>query len=176
MGIEEKPEFRCNQCGICCSKLIAMKGKAGLMLFPDEISLFPKESIKPCLAIGTFHKDKSFWVLTYQFTKSICPHLKDSKCSIYFSRPLLCKMYPIQQKLDDSGEEIFGLAPECPPANSIMTTFGLGVEIINLDKEMEAYQELKKRMLPFNILMDISIRRWAFNLQTNNWELYCREN
>jgi len=43
-----------------------------------------------------------------------CMFLKDSRCSIYNIRPLICRFYPFQLKTVGSNELVFAYTNKCP--------------------------------------------------------------
>ena len=111
-------KFECLKCGNCCRDLV-IEGIAGLMLFPNEVKLFQKRNIKPCLGIGKSPTHGSFKIFTYQLKENICPHLKDNSCTIYQERPLICRFYPFELKNPEikntsKPKYLFLYTNECP--------------------------------------------------------------
>ena len=163
-----KPTFSCQGCAKCCSNLI-VREKAGLMLLPEEVSLFPEALIKPCLAIGTFPQDRKFIILTFQLTEMVCPYLKDKKCMIYNKRPVSCRAYPVVDRPKEPG---LGLASECTEYIALKKQFGAKFELNIPNEYLIAHRFMGERVIPFRNLHDIGVRRWVYNLKTNKWELY----
>lgn len=60
----------------------------GIPLYLDEIEHFPKWGVFPLLRNGRN-------VFLYQAGNYVCPMLSDGLCSIYESRPLICKSFPV---------------------------------------------------------------------------------
>lgn len=103
-------------------------------------------------------------ILTYQMVNKDCEFLdgKTNRCTIYNSRPLVCRSYPIQCKLPQTNMEI---DLDCKNTSSILSLLNkLGVETIsgkeeaehknrilfrslNLEKEYLAYMELRSAWL-----------------------------
>ena len=115
--IQPEPEFKCGQCGSCCSKIRGMMpredkefmkemayGKMPLVqLVPLGQMTFPlydweakrfKEwqyevkvdgKIKPSRAILDLNTNTAI-IVTYFMDSDACPFLKDSKCSIYYTK------------------------------------------------------------------------------------------
>ena len=47
-----------------------------------------------------------------------CRFLKDNKCTIYESRPLICRFYPFELKFDqEKNTHVFSFTLECPTIN-----------------------------------------------------------
>jgi Fe-S-cluster containining protein len=70
----------------------------GLMLFPDETELFPKEIVFPSLGVGFDKKDpsKPECILTYQVDSRVCPYVSEKNiCKIYDRRPLIYRVFPL---------------------------------------------------------------------------------
>ena len=84
------------------------------MLFPEERSLFDKVYVIPSWGFGKNPRKNNFKIALYQITEKICPHYSDSGCSIYDTRPIKCKAYPLDVlKLPNSIKVLMQIAPEC---------------------------------------------------------------
>lgn len=144
------------------------------MLFSNELVLFPKEIIKPCLGIGRSPSQELFKIITYQLTTQICPHLIDNACSIYEQRPLACRLYPIKAKYDRT-DYSFSFAPECG------FVIELGKRYPTVDKfnfestiEMEVGKEVITKVTDFYVLKDRKAKRWIYNLKSTKWDRYLK--
>jgi len=121
MAADDGPLFQCRQCGKCCSSLRSSASigpyEFGLALLPFEKNLFPSEDISPYEAMrlkGT----KPRGIFSYQLKKEICPKLNNSNCTIYTSRPLACRKYPINYLMvtEKGGIRISVDTVSCPEA------------------------------------------------------------
>lgn len=69
-----------------------------------------------------------------------CFFLKDDQCSIYESRPLICRFYPFELKFDqDKEQHVFDFTVECP---------GIGEGRTVARKDFEALFLLAQEKLP----------------------------
>ncbi len=104
--------FPCAKCGDCCKRL-GDGDWIGLSLFPWEIHLFPKGSIKPNLGLGASPDDPDFKTVLYLYDSSACIHLDDGWCLIHDLRPVVCMSYPFRMAIKGKGNMIYEVAPEC---------------------------------------------------------------
>jgi Fe-S-cluster containining protein len=117
--MNEMPEeliFECQRCGNCCKDLL-QKDKGvlrGLTLLNEDISEFPKTSIKPAIGQGKRPYENSFKTIAHQLNKETCPHLRNSECKIYEQRPASCRQYPFSLREDTQGIQQIGLDLNCP--------------------------------------------------------------
>ena len=174
LKVEEAPFFECEKCGACCKNLLKQGGTMGLMLYQNEISLFSKEYIKPCMAVGKRPSHKSFTILTYQLTENNCPHLNNNKCSIYDIRPSQCRGYPLKYIEPIPEQYHFEMDPECTALKQLRKTYGENVEVM-FYPEKEATVLLSRR----NEIIDFSRRyykhkKWFYDLRNNKWRRYRR--
>ncbi len=95
-----KVRFKCLHCGRCCRNILRGYNGiiSGLVLFPDETELFPKETVFPSIGLGFDRIDplKPESIVTYQIDSEDCPHLSEKNtCKIYDKRPLICRAFPL---------------------------------------------------------------------------------
>lgn len=94
-------QFRCLQCGNCCSHLIidTIYGRLGAFLMPEERKWFPEDKIFPMYGAGRkgMSRPRPTNVFAYQLELNVCPWLdrKDQTCMIYRNRPLTCRAFPL---------------------------------------------------------------------------------
>jgi Fe-S-cluster containining protein len=98
--MEGKIYFKCLKCGKCCRNLLKDEDGvvSGLMLFPDEIGLFPDKFVYPGLGLGfnRFDPAKPESIICYQLDLADCPYLsQENECQIYQKRPLICQVFPL---------------------------------------------------------------------------------
>lgn len=150
---------RCEKCGKCCSNLRVGDKKTGLTLFPDEIHLFPEQTLKPHMAKGA---DAPTTIFTYQHTENLCIHLEDNLCNIYEKRPLMCRSFPV--KLGPSG---LRFSPGCKAVLNILKNSNT----INGDKpEIKAALEIAERLYDFHNSFEGNEIKWNYNLIIDSWE------
>jgi len=166
------PEFKCLQCGKCCSSYQGNKSsskRTGISLFPKERKLFPEDSIKPQVGIGRKPTDKKFRIIAYQMIEDTCPFLKHNKCVIYEKRPIACRSFPlypfiligkgITMKLDTYCTALEKLGMTKPDERVAFTKTSLVNELFYVKK-------LSK--LSFQILKRIR-RAWIFDSSSDKW-------
>jgi Fe-S-cluster containining protein len=105
--------FNCIRCGECCKNL-SIPQSNGLSLFPWEKRLFPQEKVKLHLGYGTSPDSSDFRVFLYKYIGHSCEKLEGERCTIYQSRPLVCRSYPFRYVLAGKNKASYEAAPECP--------------------------------------------------------------
>ena len=146
-----------------------------MMLYRDEITLFPKELVEPCLGVGKRPGDKSFRILTYQLTSNVCPHLLENDCLIHEERPSMCRGYPLRFREPEPENYYFELAPECTALQNIKREHGENTEIsFDPDKEPEAFLSRREENSLFWKLPSSKYKQWVYNLKTKRWKRYRR--
>ena len=108
------PEFNCLSCGSCCRRIlikdeVELLPVVGLCLKPDERKLFKKHTettIHPYIGIKRKGQSKVN-VLLYQMVSEPCPllDLETNRCTVYDSRPMICRAYPFILIKDQIGIE-----------------------------------------------------------------------
>ena len=145
-------------CGQCCSHLRIGDEKAGLTLFPDEIQLYPENTIRPHYGKGVIEPSSIF---TYQHTENVCVHLKDNKCSIYETRPLMCRSFPV--KIGASG---IRFSKGCEAVLSITHRSAPYREA----PEVKAAIKMTERLVDFHSSFKKDEQTWKYNLVLGQWE------
>jgi Fe-S-cluster containining protein len=107
--LHQKLKFKCKQCGKCCDSTI-------IQLAPYDI-----KNICSALKINTkeFHEKYSMFrpfdeiPRCYLRNRPKCPFKVDNNCTIYLSRPLRCRLFPLGRVYpDDPTEDPFIVLPE----------------------------------------------------------------
>ena len=107
--LHHKFKFKCKQCGKCCDSTI-------IQLAPYDI-----KNICMALKITTkdFHEKYSMFrpfdqiPRCYLRNRPRCPFKKNNQCTIYLSRPLRCRLFPLGRVYpDDPTESSFIVLPE----------------------------------------------------------------
>jgi len=109
----EQVSFECERCALCCGdteyksrSILLLKGEADRI---SEINL---------LGLDRFaEKIQGFEPYIYRMKKSRnrkCVFLEGNSCSIYETRPLICRFYPFQLKNPREKGYVFEYTDECP--------------------------------------------------------------
>jgi Fe-S-cluster containining protein len=109
--------FECNGCGLCCGD--TSKKTRRILLLESEAETISAETHLP---IEDFAKETTgSHPYVYEMNKPVegrCFFLKNSRCTIYGLRPLICRFYPFELKFNpDSGIHVFNYTTECPALN-----------------------------------------------------------
>ena len=131
--------FECNQCGLCCGDTVE-KARHILLLESEAQDI----SVKTGLPIADFAVEaSSSQPYVYEIKKPSqgkCIFLENNQCTIYKSRPLICRFYPFELKFDQDKEtHVFNYTLECP-------TIGAGKTLTK--KHFEELFLLAKQRLP----------------------------
>lgn len=130
--------FRCKRCGKCC------KGEWGdntVSVFPGEVREIARVTGLDWLEIarpmesqdaderGEYHTFE--WALQKQLNGD-CKFLLDGRCTIYASRPLICRTYPM--RLESGGLEVY----DCD---------GLGSGLVDIEEAKCMAETLHERQI-----------------------------
>jgi len=145
-----------------------MEGSAGLMLFPNELKLFKKKHVKPCLAMGKSLTHGSFKVMTSQLTENVCPHFEDDSCGVYRVRPLSCRAFPFVSSRNVMQAD-FETDSECTFMRELKEVGGIFhnfADCASIDARMEA----RGKLVDYIRFGGRKIKWWAYDLKTGKWE------
>jgi Fe-S-cluster containining protein len=106
--------FECNQCGLCCGD--TKEKTRHILLLESEAH---EISAKTGLPIEGFAVEAANGLPYVYEIKKLCQgkciFLENSQCTIYNSRPLICRFYPFELRFDQNKETyIFNYTIECP--------------------------------------------------------------
>jgi Fe-S-cluster containining protein len=105
--------FKCLRCALCCGD--TKNRVRSILLFKIEAGRISRKTSK---SLDDFaEKVEGFEPYVYRMKKTEegkCVFLKDSSCSIYESRPLICRFYPFQLKNIKTDRYAFECTTECP--------------------------------------------------------------
>ena len=108
--------FECNGCGLCCGD--TPQKERHILLLASEAN---KISAETHLLIEEFAKeitDRGPYVYEMNKPNNKCFFLKNNRCSIYESRPLICQYYPFELRFNsERGIHVFNYTLECPVIN-----------------------------------------------------------
>ena len=140
----------------------------GLTLFEEETHLFPEDSIISGLAVGESVEPSDFTVLTYQYNGDSCIHLDNNQCTIYDSRPQVCRSYPFRFSVKGSETPFYTVAPEC----TVIMESGIlesGKASISENNEIIATREIGYRLISFYETPKEGEKIWRYNPFRNEW-------
>lgn len=106
--------FECTKCAICCGDTKAwIRHILMLESEANRISTFTSKPIKKFLVKIEGHEP-----YVYEMKKTAkegkCVFLKENLCTIYSSRPLICRFYPFELRTTENGKREFLYTMECP--------------------------------------------------------------
>lgn len=167
----EKVFYRCVNCGECCERLLIDRQgvRKGLPLLPDERELFRESQIKPGIGIGENPGDKGFKVISYQMTENACPHRRLGGCTVWASRPTVCRAYPFMPTITQGGLVIKQYDLLCNALRGLTERVpgeSVHFEPRSVAREMEAAEELSKVTLRAMENLD---KAWFYDLETESW-------
>jgi hypothetical protein len=105
--------FKCERCALCCGD--ARNRVRSILLLKIETDYISRKTSKSPDEFA--EKVEGFEPYTYRMKKTNdgkCVFLKDNSCSIYETRPLICRFYPFQLKNIRTDRYAFEYTTECP--------------------------------------------------------------
>ena len=105
--------FKCERCALCCGD--ARNRVRSILLLKIETDYISRKTSKSPDEFA--EKVEGFEPYTYRMKKTNdgkCLFLKDNSCSIYETRPLICRFYPFQLKNIRTDRYAFEYTTECP--------------------------------------------------------------
>lgn len=147
-----------------------MEGSAGLMLFPNEVKLFKKKHVRPCLAMGKSLTHGSFKVITYQLTEKVCPHFEDNSCGIYRERPLSYRGFPFVFPRHFMQAD-FETDPTCTFMKELKEERGVIHNFADCES-IDARRLCQRKIGDYLMRRNRKNRSWVFDLKTGKWERY----
>jgi hypothetical protein len=106
--------FQCTKCALCCGD--TKKRTRHILLLKKEAERISEAASKPVEEFSVRIKGHEPYVYEIKKTKKEgkCFFLKDHFCTIYASRPLICRFYPFQLRTMKDGKYRFSYTAECP--------------------------------------------------------------
>ena len=105
--------FECNRCTLCCGD--TKDRIRTILLLRLEADRIARKTLK---SIEEFAESaEGFEPYVYKMKKTAegkCVFLKDSACTVYDVRPLICRFYPFELKDVWKGRYVFACTDECP--------------------------------------------------------------
>jgi len=113
-----KVRFECSRCGLCCGD--TEHKKRHILLLEAEAKQIASDTSKQIDEFAQPIQCKQPY--TFEMKKGSdgkCLFLKENQCSIYQSRPLICRFYPFDLRFDQEKQvHNFDFTVECPGINS----------------------------------------------------------
>ena len=94
---DKKFKFKCKKCGFCCKYIILYP--FDIMNLCKKLDITTKEFLKKHAKLN-IDKDKILRCLLKEPQK--CNFLKNNQCSIYESRPIRCRLFPLGRYFEDN--------------------------------------------------------------------------
>jgi len=108
--------FQCVKCGICCGD--TKEKNRHILLLRTEAAQIATATLQSISEFTVDLKDKAPY--SYEMKKTAdgkCVFLENNCCTIYAFRPLICRFYPFELKIADSGKYTFRYTLECSGIN-----------------------------------------------------------
>ena len=108
--------FQCIKCGICCGD--TKEKTRHILLLKTEAEQIATATSQPTAAFTIKTKNKTPY--NYEIKKTEegkCIFLENNRCTIYATRPLICRFYPFELKIAHNGKHTFLYTNECPGIN-----------------------------------------------------------
>jgi len=104
------------KCGMCCGD--TKEKTRHILLLRTEAEQIAKATSQPISEFTVKIKDKTPYSYEMKKTKDgKCVFLENNCCTIYSARPLICRFYPFELKIADSGKYTFLYTLECSGIN-----------------------------------------------------------
>ncbi len=109
----ENIRFSCGRCGLCCGDT-AQRTRHVLLMESDVKRISTKLNQETSTFAVESYVDAPYIYEMKKTDEGRCLFLKNNKCEIYVSRPLICRFYPFRLHTDDEGMLEFTETNECP--------------------------------------------------------------
>ena len=113
----KRVHFNCTKCGRCCGDTNTRVRH--ILILEREAEQVSEITSKPIEEFATNIEGNEPYVYEMKKTKSEgrCLFLKQNTCTIYASRPLICRFYPFQLRAVKNRIYRFSCTEECPGMN-----------------------------------------------------------
>jgi Fe-S-cluster containining protein len=104
--------FHCTKCGICCGD--TKEKTRQIILLRPEAEQISKTTLQPISRFAFKIKGKTPY--SYKMKKrenGKCVFLKKDCCTVYSSRPLVCRFYPFELRVSNGKKPTFLYTEEC---------------------------------------------------------------
>jgi Fe-S-cluster containining protein len=108
--------FECNRCGLCCGD--TEHKTRHILLLESEAESTSAETALPIEDFAIENSSTPPYIYEMKKPEGKCSFLKNNQCTIYETRPLICRFYPFELKFDqDKKTHVFKYTLECPTIN-----------------------------------------------------------
>jgi Fe-S-cluster containining protein len=108
-----KVRFRCEKCALCCGDTKDRVRR--ILLLEVEAESISQKTHK---GIDNFAEkldgSEPYVYMMKKAENGKCVFLKGNLCTIYKTRPLICRFYPFELKEDENCKHVFAYTDECP--------------------------------------------------------------
>jgi len=108
-----KVRFKCDKCALCCGDTTGRVRR--ILLLKIEAK---RISLKTNKSVNSFAEKRDgsepYIYVIKKTANGKCVFLKDNLCTIYHTRPLICRFYPFELKEDENRKHVFAYTDECP--------------------------------------------------------------
>jgi len=108
-----KVRFRCEKCALCCGDTKDRVRR--ILLLEIEAKCISQKTHK---GIDNFAEklngSEPYVYMMKKMENGKCVFLKDDLCTIYKTRPLICRFYPFELREDENRKHVFAYTIECP--------------------------------------------------------------
>jgi Fe-S-cluster containining protein len=109
----KKVRFKCEKCALCCGDTKDRIRR--ILLLKIETERISQKTHKSVDRFAEKLDGCEPYVYVMKKTENgKCIFLKDSLCTIYQTRPLICRFYPFELKEDEHCKHVFAYTDECP--------------------------------------------------------------
>jgi Fe-S-cluster containining protein len=109
----KKVRFKCEKCALCCGDTKDRVRR--ILLLEIEAKSISQKTHKSVKDFAEKLNGFEPYIYTMKKTEGRkCVFLKDDLCTIYKTRPLICRFYPFELKEDENRKHVFAYTDECP--------------------------------------------------------------
>lgn len=108
----EHLRFRCEKCGLCCGN--TRYKSRNILLLEHEIVRISERTSKAAEEFSEKVINESHFTHRMKKSNGSCMFLKQNLCSIYDTRPIICRFYPFSLKSIEGNTFVFSSTDECP--------------------------------------------------------------
>ena len=106
--------FQCLKCGICCGD--TKEKSRHILLLAKEAEQISETTSQPTpnFAVKIRDREPYSYEMKKRAKEGMCVFLENNRCTIYSSRPLICRFYPFELQVSQDRKYQFLFTKECP--------------------------------------------------------------
>lgn len=104
--------FRCEKCGLCCGDTLCKS--RNILLLEREITRIAERTSKAAVEFSEKVVNEGHFTHRMKKSNGSCVFLKENLCSIYDTRPIICRFYPFSLNNVQGNTFVFSSTNECP--------------------------------------------------------------